>query len=145
MKPRIYVDMDDTLCDFLRAQTEARLKTPQQAYPQAQVDFFRKLKPIEGALDAMKNMDKQFDVWILTRPSILNPMCYTEKRLWVEDHLGIEWCNKLILCPNKGLLKGDVLIDDQPWDEFEGQQILFGSARFPDWREVLIYLGVKPY
>jgi 5'(3')-deoxyribonucleotidase len=141
---RVYVDMDDTLCDFLGAFIESREKCPKQAYPQAQIDFFRKLKPLPMALQAMELLkDSGHDVWILTRPSIMNPLCYMEKRLWVEDNLGIEWCERLILCPDKSLVKGDFLIDDQEWPGFEGEQILFGSPKFPSWREVLNYLGIK--
>lgn len=43
---------------------------------------------------------------------------------------------RLILAPNKGLLRGDDLIDDHAHgkgqDLFEGQLILFGSEDFPD-------------
>lgn len=126
-KSRIYVDMDDTLCDFTGAHKASLEAVPAQKFPQAQMDFFRKLKPIDNAIDVMKRLSINFDVWILTRPSYLNPLCYTEKRLWVEDHLGIEWCNKLILCPDKSLLIGDWLIDDVAWPGFEGFQLLFGT------------------
>jgi 5'-nucleotidase len=107
-KQIVYVDMDDTLCDFTGAYRVALDKNPGIIYPQSQFDFFRKLDPLPLALDAMEILtNRGYDVWILTRPSILNPSCYTEKRLWVEDHLGIEWCNKLIICPDKSLVKGD--------------------------------------
>lgn len=140
-KQIVYVDMDDTLCDFTGAYCVALDKNPGIIYPQSQFDFFRKLDPSPLALDAMEILtNRGYDVWILTRPSILNPSCYTEKRLWVEDHLGIEWCKKLIICPDKSLVKGDFLIDDHEWPGFEGEQILFGSPNFPDWSKVLKYL-----
>ena len=123
---RVYVDMDDVLCDWMGAYDEARERVPGQKYPQAQMDFFRKLKPLPHAIEGINIMKwRGHDVWILTKPSYMNPLCYTEKRLWVEDHLGLEWCDRLILCPDKSLLKGDVLIDDTPWPGFEGQQLLF--------------------
>jgi len=31
----------------------------------------------------------QVNLHILTAPSYMNPMWYTEKRLWVEKHLGL--------------------------------------------------------
>jgi 5'-nucleotidase len=77
------------------------------------------------------------DVHILTAPSIYNPLCYTEKRLWVEDHLGFDAVNRLIIAPDKSLLRGDVLIDDQAegrgQDCFKGSLMLFGSKQCPDW------------
>ena len=143
MKLRVYCDMDDVLCDFMGAHHAARKKNPAQMYPQAEMDFFRKLKPLDNAIHAMSELSDNYDVWILTRPSVHNPLCYTEKRLWVQDHLGIEFCHKLIICPDKSLLKGDILIDDQKWEDFEGEQLLFGSSEFPDWYTVLNYLQIK--
>ena len=133
---RIYVDMDDTLCDFMGAYNLAREKFPAQEYPQASMDFFRKLAPLPGAVEGIKELARRgHDVWILTKPSVMNPLCYTEKRLWVEDHLGLSWCDRLIISPDKSLLRGDLLIDDQPWVGFVGQRILFGST---DWNDKLI-------
>ena len=50
---RIYVDMDDVLCDWMGAYDEARERVPGQKYPQAQMDFFRKLKPLPNAIEGM--------------------------------------------------------------------------------------------
>lgn len=57
--------------------------------------------------------ETKFEVFILTAPSVLNPLSYTEKRLRTEKHLGFEWCSHLILSPNKFLFKGAILIDDR--------------------------------
>jgi len=141
---RVYVDMDDTLCNFTGARKEALKKVPGQQFPQAQMDFFRKLEPIDDAISSILTLATRYDVWILTRPSYINPLCYTEKRLWVEDHLGLEWCNKLILCPDKSLLKGDILIDDVEWPEFEGDQILFGQGMHATWEGVIKNLMPLP-
>ena len=147
-KPIVFVDMDDTLCEFKQACKEHIEKVPSIRIPWCKMDFFRKLKPIEGAIDGVKTLTEDWDVWILTRPSVPNPFSYTEKRLWVEDHLGYEWCEKLILCPNKILMKGDRLVDDTPWPGFEGKQLVFGSVNCMDWESVvkqskLIYHNFK--
>lgn len=137
----VYVDMDDVLCDFTGAQKRALANNPEQAYPQAQMDFFRKLEPLPGAIEGIKTLAEWHSVWILTRPSYRNPLSYTEKRLWVEDHLGLAWCNRLIMSPDKTLLMGDVLIDDQPWVGFSGKRYLFGSldsnGALIDWNWIL--------
>jgi 5'(3')-deoxyribonucleotidase len=136
-KKILYIDMDDTLCDFTASYKEK--KTSKICHPQSQYGF-KNLKPIEGAIDAYNELDLIYDVWILSRPSVHNPLCYTEKRVWVEEHLGFERCRKLILSPNKALLKGDFLIDDYDHPGFEGELIKFGSKKYPDWYVVLDYL-----
>lgn len=145
MKKRIiYIDMDDTLCDFAGAFAKALTRCPELAYPQSQYGFFANLKPLPSAVDAFHTLTKspENDVYILTAPSIYNPMSYAEKRVWVEQHLGFEYVDRLIICYHKHLLKGDILIDDcvfgkNSQDKFEGTLIHFGSAEVPDWKACL--------
>jgi 5'(3')-deoxyribonucleotidase len=137
MKKRIYIDMDGVLCNYMKRFIERVQANPKNKHPQLEFDFFRKLEEMPGAIEAFKALAKEYDVWILTRPSYKNPMCYTEKRLWVEDHLGFNWCRKLIIAPDKSLMIGDYLIDDMPWPKFQGEQLLFGSNECPDWDAVL--------
>lgn len=110
----IYLDMDDVLCDFQSSYRKALLDNPSITFPQSQYGFFANLNPIEGAIDAAKALEKsnKYQPYILTAPSLKNPLCYTEKRVWVEKWLGFSYVKKLIICPEKSLLKGDYLIDD---------------------------------
>lgn len=135
-KPIVYVDMNDTICNFLGAVVKARKINPDIKYPWCQLDFFRKLEPIEGAIEGLKKLSEYYDVWILTRPSIKNPLSYMEKRLWIDDHLGYDWCEKLILCPDKTLMIGDLLIDDMSWN-FNGIQFRFGNIVHTNWSKVV--------
>ena len=115
IRKKIFVDMDDTLCDFSGAHKAATDKEPGIKWPQCQYDFFRTLKPLPGAVDTFKKLERYYDMYILTRPSVDNPMCFTEKAVWVRDNLGQEYMRKLIICSEKGLLgeKGnDILIDE---------------------------------
>ncbi len=142
---RVYVDMDGVLCDFEGAVAEGRKAEPEREYPQSRPGFYRGLAPIPGALEAMIQLsnDPQIDLWILTAPSVFNPLSYTEKRLWVEDHLGFEMCHRLIIAPDKSLLRGDVLIDDHDrgrgQERFEGKLVYFGSPAVPDWSAALAH------
>lgn len=136
-KQILYIDMDDVLCNYMEAHKKALDKNPDIPYPQSVYGFYTNIEPKSGAIEAIAELENTglFDIWILTRPSYQNPLCYTEKRVWIEKHLGLEWCKKLILAPDKSLLKGDYLIDDQPWPGFEGVQFLFGKRM--DWPQVI--------
>lgn len=139
MKKRIYVDMDNVLCDFSKAYLAK--KSEEYFYPQAHFGFFKNLEPIENAIKSFRILEKYYDVWILTSPSIYNPLSYSEKREWVEQHLGFDTCRKLILSPDKSLFKGEYLIDDNIHDGFEGEHLHFGKGnQYPDWDSIIFYL-----
>jgi len=146
MKSIIYVDMDDVICDFSAAYHSHKETFPEIAYPQSIKNFFRNMAPMEGAIDAVtlfRNSD-DIDVYVLTAPSTRNPLSYTEKRIWIEQNFDYEFTKNLIICSNKGLLRGDILIDDyqsgKGQENFEGEFIHFGAAEYPSWKSVLIKL-----
>jgi len=143
----LYIDMDGVMCDFYGAYKIAIKKNPYNGFPQSEYGFFTNLEPIKDAIWAVNRLmeSEEFDVYILTAPSIMNPLCYTEKRMWIEKYFGMELVKKLIISPNKSLNKGDYLIDDNTSGRgqnlFEGELIHFGSDEFKNWKEVLIYLN----
>lgn len=143
----IHIDMDGVLADYNKRKTESLERNPGILYPQCEYDFFRKLEPIKGALEAVNALKNSslYDPYIATRPSQKNPLSYTEKRMWTEEVLGEWWIDRLQLVPHKELLKGDYLIDDNVegagQSEFEGELIHFASEKFPSWEEVIRYLG----
>lgn len=142
----IYIDMDGVLADFKSASDRDKIEFPEQKYPQSQIGFFLNLKPIEYSLESFVELEKYFNVWILTRPSVQNPLCYTEKALWVKNHLGIDVQRRTIMATDKSLLKGDYLIDDDTkhgQTEFEGEHIHFGNTPFENWQKVVKYLMEK--
>lgn len=144
----VYIDMDDVLCNYKAAHSDALAISPDIAYPQSQRGFFANLAPLNGALSSMELLYRSriYDPYILTAPSPKNPLCYTEKRLWIEQWLGYKYVEKLIISPNKGLLIGDILIDDHitgnGQDKFRGRLIQFGSEQFPTWKNVIKELNL---
>lgn len=144
MKPIVYCDLDGVIANIAKHVKHHAVVNPDVKYPQSQYGFFLELEEIEYSVGSVKMLSKHFDMWFLTAPSTKNPMSYAEKNYWIRTHFGQEWCDKLILCPNKGLLKGDYLIDDnisgRGQDTFEGKLIHFGSDQFPDWFEVQKFL-----
>lgn len=137
----VYVDMDGVLADYDRAYEEVRMSMPATQYPQSLPGFFTGLHPIRDAITSFHSLSQHHDTYILTAPSNRNPHSYTEKRLWVEEHLGFEATERLIICSNKGLLKGDILIDDnvdgKGQENFEGQLIPFDHRVEGAWQQII--------
>jgi 5'(3')-deoxyribonucleotidase len=139
----IFIDLDDTMCDFKKAHRLAIEKEPGIIYPQSQFKFFENLEPIEGAIESYFKLKEKYHVFMLSKPSVYNKLSLTEKMVWVEKHLGFKECDKLILSCDKTLSRGRYLIDDciqkglliPDW-EF----IQFRSSKFPDWKTIIKYL-----
>jgi 5'-nucleotidase len=135
----VYIDMDGVLCDFVSAFRDALKHNPSIKFPQSQYGFFSNLRPIDNAIDSVNelNLNPKYDVYILTSPSVRNPLSYTEKRVWIGDKFGLEFAHKLIISPNKGLLRGDILIDDNisgnGQENFKGTVMEYGGDIYPDW------------
>lgn len=144
-KQIIYIDMDKTLCDYRAGFSTHKEKHPKEVFPQSIPGLYLSLPPLPDAIETYQWLDEQekFEVYILTAPSVRNPHCYSEKRLWVERYLGINAAYKLIISPNKGLNKGDFLIDDnvsgKGQEDFEGVLIQYGSKDFPNWQRIKDY------
>lgn len=143
---RVFIDMDGVLCDIAAGYEDAARTHPHVAFPQSIPGLFASLSAIPGAIEAVAKLrnDPRLDVWILSAPSTRNPLCYSEKRIWVERVFDYPLAKRLILASDKSLLRGDVLIDDnvsgKGQERFEGELIHFGSERFPTWVSVLRYL-----
>lgn len=144
-KKIVYIDMDGVMCDFYGAKNKALELNPEFKYPQSQYSFYLNLKPIYMAKFMWSwflESDK-YDPYILTAPSVKNPLSYTEKRLWVEKHLGLESVDRLIISPRKDLNVGDYLIDDNTsgrgQENFKGVLIHYGSDLFKSWLPIFKY------
>ncbi len=141
--------MDDVICDFVQSYNEIKRNAPQEEYPQSQKGFFLNLLPIPNSIEVINKLRSLdfLDVYILTAPSVRNPLCYTEKRLWIEHNFDLDMAKKLIISPNKGLNKGDYLIDDnisgKGQEDFEGEILHFGSEKFKNWSVIWDYFNFK--
>jgi 5'(3')-deoxyribonucleotidase len=136
--------MDGVLANFKDPYLKALLDNPMQPFPQSRWGFFLVLPEITDAISSFHMLSKKYDMWILTRPSIRNVNCYTEKAQWLIDHIGGDILNRTIMSCDKSLVKGDYLIDDQleyGQTEFEGELLHFGSEKFPNWKTVVEYLN----
>ncbi len=108
--------------------------------------FFRTLDPIKDSQDVLKELSKKNEVYIASA-AMQFPNSLREKSEWLDEYFPfIHWRNR-ILCGDKHILKGDVLIDDRAYNlkHFDGRAILFGSPhninqngfeRAESWKEL---------
>lgn len=119
MKKKIlYIDMDEVLADFMaHPEVKGRTRHPTAMYEQG---FFANLQPVPGALVAVRKLHHSgmFDIHVLTQPLAESPVSYMEKAQWIWKwfpELGL----KINMTQDKGLFKGDFLIDDnaKKWED----------------------------
>jgi 5'(3')-deoxyribonucleotidase len=148
-KKILYFDMDNVLVDF--SSGIARLSEETRNEYAERLDeapgIFSLMEPLPGAIDAVQLLSQHFDVYILSTAPWKNLSAWSDKAAWVQKHFGDDkessFYKRLIISHHKNLNKGDFLIDDRTKNgagKFEGELILFGSERFPDWESVTAYL-----
>jgi len=93
--------------------------------------FLRGLPELPGAVNAVKEMSQMedIDVFICTAPLNSYKFCLEEKFAWIEEHLGEDWLDKIIITKDKTVVNGHVLIDDRP--------NIKGAVKKPTWEHVL--------
>ena len=90
--------------------------------------WFENLPVVPGAVDGMKALCEVADVWVCTKPLEVNPTCRDAKAAWLAEHFGGALVSKLVIAPDKSMVRGDVLLDDAPKPEW------YASA---EWRPVI--------
>lgn len=144
-KKILYIDMDNVLVDFKSGieQIDERAKTEYDGNLDDVPGIFSKMQPVKGAVDAFNMLSAMFDTYILSTAPWNNPSAWTDKLLWVKEHLGEPAYKRLIISHHKNLNHGDYLVDDRSKNgakDFTGEWIAFGSEEFPDWDNVVAYL-----
>lgn len=98
-------------------------------------DWFRYLPVIPGAIAGLNELlahpDVE-DVFLCTKPMEANASCRDSKGAWVERHLGMDWVRRLIITPDKGMVRGEVLLDDAPkshwFDRAEWTPVIYPTS-----------------
>lgn len=174
-KPIVGIDMDDVIADtfqqrldwyerdFGRRYTKNELQGQYlgDVIPEERVEavhqyfftpgFFRDLKPIPGAIEGVRALQEDFEVFIVTAAQQF-PQCLTEKNEWLDEYMPfIHWSHR-VFCGHKHFLGAEYLIDDHAYnfEFFTGTPILYSAPhnlheqkyqRVNDWEEVGEYFA----
>ena len=111
--------------------------------------FFMNLKVMPDAQEVIKNLTEKHKVYVVSAATEF-PNSLREKYDWMQKHFPfISWKN-FMLCGDKSIVKGDVMIDDHEKNlkPFSGEKLLFdamhnqqieGYHRVYNWQEVHNY------
>ncbi|MGB5554700.1 MAG: 5'(3')-deoxyribonucleotidase [Flavobacteriaceae bacterium] len=108
--------------------------------------FFRDLRPIENSIEVLRELNQKYELYIASA-AMQFPNSLEEKSEWLDEHLPFIPWQKRILCGDKHILKGDILIDDRSYnlETFNGRPLLYtsphnlhteGLERVNNWLEV---------
>ena len=115
-------------------------------------DFFSSLEVMPHAQRVLERLQERYEVYIATAAMEV-PTSFTAKFEWLKVHFPFIRPSHIVFCGDKGILRGDFLIDDNPRQlrRFRGEGILFsapanafvsGFRRVKDWLEVeALFLG----
>ncbi len=115
-------------------------------------DFFDVLEVMPEAQRVIQALQDRYEVFIATAAMEV-PTSFMSKFRWLEKNFGFIPASHIVFCGNKGILRADYLIDDNPRQlkRFEGEGILYtsqhnihvkGYRRVNDWLDVeRLFLG----
>ncbi len=143
----VYIDLDGVIVDLI-GQMKKELSETSKVY-EDETDIiddsetiFINSQPIPHALESIVELEKHFDVYILSTAPWHNIHSWSQKRIWVDKYMPTMF-KKLILTHHKEQLIGEYLIDDRLKNgaaEFKGEHIHIFTEKFPTWQTVVEYL-----
>ncbi|CAN5646553.1 5'-3'-deoxyribonucleotidase [soil metagenome] len=150
---RILIDMDEVMADAIQRflewyerdfgvrykkedlnGTKLHLLVPEEHrqtvkhYPHHE-DFFKDLPLIPHSQEMIKALNGRFDVYIASA-AMEFPHSLKHKYDWLDQYFPFIHWKRRILCGDKSVLKGDVLIDDHDFNlsVFSGRPIMFTAT-----------------
>ena len=112
--------------------------------------FFRTASVIDGAVETVKQLCEDFEVYIVSA-AMEFPQSLIEKKEWLDEHFPfISWKN-IVLCGDKSIIDTDFMIDDhmKNLNYCKGRGMLFTAGhntkidydvRVNNWKEAYDYL-----
>lgn len=75
---------------------------------------FLNAKPMPGAVEGFRKLCKAHDVYVVTYNHESCPSGFQQKLAWMRRHFPEFPSNRVIFTKNKGMVQGDVIIEDSP-------------------------------
>lgn len=111
--------------------------------------FFRDLPVMPGSQEGVKELMKNYEVYITTAAQEFRN-CLEDKYDWLEEHFPFIHWKQFIFCGDKSVLGMDYMIDDHihNLETFRGKGLLFtashnigeeGFTRVNNWTEVVAF------
>ena len=98
-KKRMFVDMDNVLVDFESGLVQVS-KEVKQEY-EGRLDeipgLFGLMRPMPGAIDAMHELQKHYDLFILSTAPWKNPSAWSDKVAWVTKYLDDVFHKRMVI------------------------------------------------
>lgn len=109
-------------------------------------DFFEVLEVMPHSQRVLERLQTRYDIFIATAAMEV-PTSFNAKFKWLARHFPFIPASHIVFCGDKGILRGDYLIDDNPRQlrRFRGEGILFsapanvhveGFRRVENWVDV---------
>lgn len=165
--PRICIDMDGVMADtyvkfidlyeerFGRRLTEEELRGKKVYELEGAADirnamyapgFFRDLAVMPDAVAVVRELYDHYEVFVVTTATEFK-YSLRDKWEWLEAHFPFIHHSRIVLCGNKGIVRGDYMIDDKVSNlaGFNGKGLLFtaldnhyasGYLRMNNWKEI---------
>lgn len=115
--------------------------------------FFETLPVMEGAVEAVKTLMEDFEVYIVSA-AMEFPLSLNEKLTWLGVHFPFITWHNIIFCGNKSIINTDYMIDDhiKNLDHFKGKTLMFHAyhnttythhTRVNNWTEIVTLLKAE--
>ena len=122
---RLFFDMDNVLVDFQSGLDKIDEETKNQYKAKGPGDkdrldeipgLFGKMDPMQGAIEAVRILAEEYDVFILStapRRNPSNPSAWSDMVTWVTKYFDDVFHKRVIITQRKDLVEGEYLIDDR--------------------------------
>ena len=167
-KPLLYFDMDGVLVDFQSGIDALQISDEKRKYCEEHNKFdeepgiFGLMQPTYGAVRAIKELARHYELHILSTAPWNNPTAWSDKLLWVKKHFdntveankenkntGNPFYKRITISHRKDRVFGAVLVEDNlsknGADGFKGEKVWFhfDDSKVASCPEELKASGVK--